>query len=68
MTAHPIPRVLATALLLAAIGKAEFPAAQSRQKVHSNEQITASGDCGGRSRLQHSQFGRSWSMCAFLLE
>ena len=31
MTAHPIPRVLATALLLAAIGKAEFPAAQSRQ-------------------------------------
>ena len=31
MTAHPIPRVLAAALLLAAIGKAEFPAAQSRQ-------------------------------------
>jgi hypothetical protein len=33
--------------------------AQVRQKVHSKEQIMASVDSGGRSRLQHSQFGRS---------
>jgi hypothetical protein len=33
--------------------------AQERQKVHSNEQIIASPDVGGRSRLQHSQLGRS---------
>lgn len=32
------------------------------QKVHSNEQIRASDDSGGRSLLQHSQFGRSCSM------
>jgi hypothetical protein len=31
--------------------------AQSAQKVHSNEQIIASRESGGRSRLQHSQFG-----------
>ena len=31
------------------------------QNVHSNEQMRASAS-GGRSRLQHSQFGRSWSM------
>ena len=36
--------------------------AQSLQNVHSNVQISASGDSGGRSRLQHSQFGRSWSI------
>jgi hypothetical protein len=36
--------------------------AQLRQNVHSNEQITASTDSGGRSRSQHSQFGRSWSI------
>jgi hypothetical protein len=35
---------------------------QSRQNVHSNEQMSASGESGGRSRLQHSQFGRNWSM------
>lgn len=35
--------------------------AHSGQKVHSNEQMTASAS-GGRSLLQHSQFGRSWSM------
>jgi len=29
------------------------------QKVHSNVQITASLDDGGRSLLQHSQFGFS---------
>jgi hypothetical protein len=40
--------------------------AQARQNVHSNEQIRASCDCGGRSRLQHSQLGRSWSMGRFL--
>lgn len=37
---------------------------QSRQKVHSNEQIIASALSGGRSRSQHSQFGRSCSMPA----
>jgi hypothetical protein len=31
--------------------------AQSEQNVHSNEQIIASRESGGRSRLQHSQFG-----------
>ena len=36
--------------------------AQSTQKVHSNVQIRASADSGGRSRLQHSQLGRSWSI------
>ena len=36
--------------------------AQSRQKVHSKEQISASGLSGGRSRSQHSQPGRSSSM------
>lgn len=35
--------------------------AQSMQKVHSNVQINASSACGGRSRLQHSQLGRSSS-------
>ena len=35
---------------------------QLRQKVHSNEQMNASEDCGGSSRAQHSQFGRSSSM------
>ena len=33
--------------------------AQLRQKVHSKEQIMASAECGGRSVLQHSQFGRN---------
>jgi hypothetical protein len=33
--------------------------AQSAQKVHSNEQMRASCAAGGRSRLQHSQLGRS---------
>lgn len=32
---------------------------QSLQKVHSKLHITASADSGGRSLLQHSQFGRS---------
>jgi hypothetical protein len=32
------------------------------QKVHSNEQMRASFDSGGRSILQHSQDGRSFSM------
>jgi len=32
------------------------------QKVHSKEQINASGASGGRSVLQHSQPGRSSSM------
>ena len=36
--------------------------AQETQKVHSNEQMRASPDSGGRSQSQHSQFGRSSSM------
>jgi hypothetical protein len=35
------------------------PSAHDRQNVHSNEQITASRESGGRSRSQHSQFGLS---------
>jgi hypothetical protein len=38
---------------------ASEPFAQEAQKVHSNEQIRASADSGGRSALQHSQLGRS---------
>jgi hypothetical protein len=38
--------------------------AQSRQNVHSNEQIMASRESGGKSRSQHSQFGLSASMVA----
>jgi hypothetical protein len=34
-------------------------ATQSAQKVHSNEQIMANGEVGGKSMLQHSQLGRS---------
>ena len=36
--------------------------AQVAQNVHSNEQIRASGDSGGRSASQHSQEGRMSSM------
>ena len=36
--------------------------AQDAQNVHSNEQMRASPDSGGRSLLQHSQFGLSSSM------
>src|SRR5438132_371278 len=36
--------------------------AQALQNVHSKEQIRASTACGGSSLLQHSQFGRSWSI------
>jgi hypothetical protein len=35
---------------------------QSRQNVHSNEQIIASVADGGKSLSQHSQLGRSWSI------
>jgi hypothetical protein len=35
---------------------------QCEQNVHSKEQIIASDESGGRSRLQHSQLGRSWSI------
>jgi hypothetical protein len=38
------------------------PSLHKRQNVHSNEQMNASVDSGGRSRLQHSQFGRSCSI------
>ncbi len=41
---------------------ASFCFAQVAQKVHSKEQIIASSECGGRSLLQHSQFGLSASM------
>ena len=37
-------------------------ATQSRQKVHSNEQINASVESGARSRSQHSHPGRIWSI------
>jgi hypothetical protein len=36
--------------------------AHVRQNVHSNEQIVASRESGGKSTLQHSQFGFSKSM------
>ena len=39
-----------------------FDSAQEAQNVHSNEQIRASTDSGGRSRSQHSQLGRSSSI------
>ncbi|ASY57543.1 hypothetical protein SS05631_c26140 [Sinorhizobium sp. CCBAU 05631] len=39
-----------------------FPSAQSAQKVHSKVQIIASRLSGGRSRSQHSQFGRKLSI------
>ena len=38
------------------------PLAHGSQNVHSKEQMRASADSGGRSRLQHSQFGRSLSI------
>jgi hypothetical protein len=38
--------------------------AQDRQKVHSNEQIMASRESGGKSVSQHSQPGLSKSMVA----
>ena len=38
------------------------PSAQSTQNVHSKEQMRAARLSGGRSRSQHSQFGRSSSM------
>jgi hypothetical protein len=37
--------------------------AQSRQNVHSNEQIMVSVAAGGKSVSQHSQLGRSSSIC-----
>jgi hypothetical protein len=43
-----------------------FSATQVAQKVHSKLQMRASELSGGRSRLQHSQLGRSSSMaCSF---
>src|SRR5713101_7230120 len=36
--------------------------AQEEQNVHSNEQMRASAESGGKSRLQHSQCGRSCNM------
>ena len=41
-----------------------IPSTQSVQNVHSNEQIMASRESGGRSRSQHSQLGLSASMVA----
>ena len=39
---------------------------QSRQNVHSNEQIIASAASGGSARLQFSQVGLSSSMRTFI--
>jgi hypothetical protein len=39
-----------------------FESTQVTQNVHSNVQIIASSDSGGKSLLQHSQFGRNSSM------
>jgi hypothetical protein len=41
---------------------ASTPSAQSRQKVHSKEQMRASSEWGGKSRSQHSQLGLSSSI------
>ena len=38
------------------------PSAQALQNVHSNEQIRASAESGGKSALQHSQLGLSCSI------
>jgi len=38
----------------------------SAQKVHSNEQIKASFDSGGKSRSQHSQLGLNSSIDNYL--
>ena len=43
------------------------PLAHGSQNVHSKEQMRASADSGGRSRLQHSQFGRSRSIADLCL-
>src|ERR1700684_2995391 len=43
-----------------------FSATQATQKVHSKLQMRASGLSGGRSRVQHSQLGRSSSMACSL--
>jgi hypothetical protein len=49
------------------LGQTPFSAfsSQETQKVHSKEQMRASGESAGRSRSQHSQFGRSSSMLTF---
>jgi hypothetical protein len=39
-----------------------MPSAQLRQNVHSNEQILASRESGGKSVSQHSQLGLSKSI------
>jgi hypothetical protein len=41
---------------------------QSRQNVHSNEQIIAFAAVGGKSLLQHSQLGRSSSILILTLK
>jgi hypothetical protein len=41
-----------------------FSSAQAAQNVHSNEQIIALRDPGGRSQSQHSHPGRSSSIMA----
>ena len=43
------------------------PLAHDSQNVHSNEQIRAFVESGARSRLQHSQFGLSWSIVSSCL-
>jgi hypothetical protein len=46
---------------------ASGPSAHATQKVHSNEQMRASRDSGGRSLLQHSQLGRRSNMAVALV-
>jgi len=41
-----------------------FCSEHDAQKVHSNEQIRARGDSGGKSQSQHSQLGRNSSIAA----
>ena len=42
--------------------KRSFDSVQEAQNVHSNVQMNASAEDGGRSVLQHSQFGLSSSI------
>ncbi len=47
-------------------GRRHLLRAQSTHQVHSKEQISASRLSGGRSRPQHSQLGRSFSIVSLL--
>ena len=64
--ATPQSRHLVTANCALQLGQMprSRPRVQSAQNVHSKEQMRASALCGGRSRSQHSQPGRSCSILA----